>query len=219
VLFKWIKGLNRVKEWCVYISGYNGINNMGIRNYLVMTVLIMFLVSCNHNGKTSKSTDTTSEVVNAQSKTFECEQFSVSYPNGYYAKEEIDDSGSGSLYIGKDSADEDMTSIIWQSPGTFPSNEHDFVTLFVSKEIEEYKKDGMFYDVMTVDSTFTIDGYPTYSISSIFTEGSDTIIQSRTGLIIPDKLNMMIVQRANTKRPMNEVQKMTVIIQSIKIKE
>jgi hypothetical protein len=155
----------------------------------------------------------------ARFKTFECDQFSVSYPNGYYAKEEIDDSGSGSLYIGRDSTDEDMTSIIWQSPGTFPSNEHDFVTLFVSKEIEEYKKDGMFYDVMTVDSTFTIDGYPTYSISSIFTEGSDTIIQSRTGLIIPDKLNMMIVQRANTKRPMNEVQKMTVIIQSIKIKE
>jgi hypothetical protein len=155
----------------------------------------------------------------ARFKTFECDQFSVSYPNGYYAKEEIDDSGSGSLYIGRDSTDEDMTSIIWQSPGTFPSNEHDFVTLFVSKEIEEYKKDGMFYDVMTVDSTFTIDGYPTYSISSIFTEGSDTIIQSRTGLIIPDKLNMMIVQRANTKKPMDEVKAMSEIIQSIKIKE
>jgi hypothetical protein len=179
----------------------------------------MFLVSCNHSGKSSQGTDTTSEVVNAQSKTFECEQFSVSYPNGYYAKEEIDDSGSGSLYIGRDSTNEDMTSITWQSPGTFPSNEHDFVTLFVSKEIEEYKKDGMFYDVMTVDSTFTIDGYPTYSISSIFTEGSDTIIQSRTGIIIPDKLNMMIVQKANTKQSMDEVQKMTDIIQSIKIKE
>jgi hypothetical protein len=72
---------------------------------------------------------------------------------------------------------------------------------------------------MTVDSTFTIDGYPTYSISSIFTEGSDTIIQSRTGIIIPDKLNMMIVQKANTKQSMDEVQKMTDIIQSIKIKE
>lgn len=192
---------------------------MSNNGFLVLTVLAMFLVSCNHSGKSSQGTDTTSEVVNAQSKTFECEQFSVSYPNGYYAKEEIDDSGSGSLYIGKDSLDEDMTSIIWQSPGTFPSNEHDFVTLFVSKEIEEYKKDGMFYDVMTVDSTFTIDGYPTYSISSIFTEGSDTIIQSRTGLIIPDKLNMMIVQRAKSNMSKEEVQKMTDIIQSMKIKE
>ena len=178
---------------------YNDIIIMRKRVFLVMSALTVFLVSCNHSGNTSQSTDTTREFVNAQSKTFECEQFSVSYPNGYYAKEEIDDSGSGSLYIGKDSADEDMTSIIWQSPGTFPSNEHDFVTLFVSKEIEEYKKDGMFYDVMTDDSTFTIDGYPTYSISSIFTEGSDTIIQSRTGLIIPDKLNMMIVQRATQR--------------------
>jgi hypothetical protein len=151
--------------------------------------------------------------------TFECEQFSVSYPNGYHAKKEIDDSGSGSLYIGRDSTDEDMTSITWQSPGTFPSNEHDFVTLFVSKEIEEYKKDGMFYDVMTVDSTFTIDGYPTYSISSIFTEGSDTIIQSRTGLIIPDKLSMMIIQRAKSNMSKDEVEKIADIIQSIKIKE
>ena len=192
---------------------------MSNNGFLVLTVLAMFLVSCNHSGKSSQGTDTTSEVVNAQSKTFECEQFSVSYPNGYYAKEEIDDSGSGSLYIGRDSTDEDMTSITWQSPGTFPSNEHDFVTLFVSKEIEEYKKDGMFYDVMTVDSTFTIDGYPTYSISSIFTEGSDTIIQSRTGLIIPDKLNMMIVQRAKSNMSKEEVQKMTDIIQSMKIKE
>ena len=192
---------------------------MRMRVFLVMTVLTMLLVSCNQNGKTSQSIDTTNEVVNAQSKTFECELFSLLYPKGYYAKEEIDDSGSGRLYIGRDSTDEDMTSIIWQSPGTFPSNEHDFVTLFVSKEIEEYKKDGMFYDVMTVDSTFTIDGYPTYSITSIFTEGSDTIIQSRTGVIINDKLNMMIVQRANTKKTMDEVQKMTEIIQSIIIKE
>ena len=192
---------------------------MSNNGFLVLTVLVMFLTSCNHSGKSSQGTDTTSEVVNAQCKTFECEQFSVSYPNGYYTKEEIDNSGTGSLYIGKDSADEDMTSIVWQSPGTFPSNVKDFVTLFTYKEIEDYEKDGIFYDVMTVDSTFTIDGYPTYSISSIFTEGSDTIIQSRTGIIIPDKLNMMIVQKANTKQSMDEVQKMTDIIQSIKIKE
>jgi hypothetical protein len=192
---------------------------MSNNGFLVLTVLAMFLVSCNHSGKSSQGTDTTSEVVNAQCKTFECEQFSVSYPNGYYTKDEIDNSGTGSLYIGKDSADKDMTSIVWQSPGTFPSNVKDFVTLFTYKEIEDYEKDGIFYDVMTVDSTFTIDGYPTYSISTIFTEGSDTIIQSRTGIIIPDKLNMMIVQKANTKQSMDEVQKMTDIIQSIKIKE
>jgi hypothetical protein len=57
-----------------------------MRGYLVMVALTMFLVSCNHSRKTSQGTDTTSEVVNAQIMTFECEQFSVSYPNGYHAK-------------------------------------------------------------------------------------------------------------------------------------
>ena len=192
---------------------------MSNNGFLVLTVLAMFLVSCNHSGKSSQSTDTTKEFGNTQSKTYECEQFSISYPNGYYAKEEVDDSGWGRLFIGRDSLDNDVTSVFWESPGSFPSNERDFVTLFVSKEIEDYKKDGVFYDVMTVDSTYTIDGYSTYSITSIFTEGSDTIIQSRTGIIIPDKLNMMIVQKANTKQSMDELQKMTDIIQSIKIKE
>ena len=155
----------------------------------------------------------------ARFKTFECDQFSVSYPNGYYAKEEIDDSGSGSLYIGRDSTDEDMTSITWQSPGTFPSNVKDFVTLFTYKEMEDYKASNTFYDVILIDSTFTIDGYPTYTISSIFTEENDTIIQSRTGLIIPDKLNMIIIQRAEPNMSKEDVQKMTDIIQSMKIKE
>jgi hypothetical protein len=192
---------------------------MGKRFYLVMAALTLFLVSCNHSGKTSQSTDNTSKGVNAQSKTYECDLFSLSYPNGYYAKEEIDDSGSGNLYIGKDSADEDMTSIIWQSPGTFPSNVKDFVTFITYKEIEDYKASNTFYDVMLVDSTYTIDGYPTYTISSIFTEGNDTIIQSRTGLIIPDRFNMMIIQRAKSNMSKDEVEKITDIIQSIKIKK
>ena len=184
-----------------------------------MAALTLFLVSCNHSGKTSQSTDNTSKGVNAQSKTYECDLFSLSYPNGYYAKEEIDDSGSGNLYIGKDSADEDMTSIVWQSPGTFPSNVKDFVTFITYKEIEDYKASNTFYDVMLVDSTYTIDGYPTYTISSIFTEGNDTIIQSRTGLIIPDRFNMMIIQRAKSNMSKDEVEKITDIIQSIKIKK
>lgn len=186
---------------------------------IIMIALTLFIVSCNQSGKKTQSTNTTSVDISVQSKTFECEQFSVLYPNEYYTKEEIDDTGSGRLFIGRDSADVDMTSITWVVPGTFPGNAKDFVTLFTYKEIEDYEKDGIYYDVMTVDSTFTIDGYPTYSISSIFTEGSDTIIQSRTGIIIPDKLNMMIVQKANTKQSMDEVQKLTDIIQSIKIKE
>ena len=71
---------------------------------------------------------------------------------------------------------------------------------------------------MGMDSTFTIDGFPTYSINSIYTEGTDTIIQSRTGLVLPNKLDLMIVQRANTKKTMDEVKLMTGILKSIRIK-
>ena len=192
---------------------------MGKRFDLVMAALTLFLVSCNHSGKTSQSTDNTSKGVNAQSKTYECEHFSVAYPNEYYAKVGTDDTGSGKLFIGRDSTDIDMTSITWISPGTFSGNVKDFVTFATYKEMEDYEASNTFYDVMLVDSTYTIDGYPTYTISSIFTEGNDTIIQSRTGLIIPDRLNMMIIQRAKSNMSKDEVEKITDIIQSIKIKK
>ena len=194
-------------------------DNMSKIGYLVMTVLTIMFVGCNQGGKSSQSPDNEKEVVNTQVKTFECKQFAVAYPNSYYAQEEIDDSGSGRLYIGRDSTDVDMTSITWQSPGTFPGSVKDFVTFITYKEIEDYQASNTFYDVMDVDSTYTIDGYPTYSISSIFTEGNDTIIQSRTGLIIPNRLNMIIVQKAKSNMSKDEVQKITDIIQSIKIKE
>lgn len=70
-----------------------------------------------------------------------------------------------------------------------------------------------------MDSTFTIDGFPTYSINSIYTEGTDTIIQSRTGLVLLNKLDLMIVQRASSKNSMDEVKLKTEIINSIRIKE
>ena len=72
---------------------------------------------------------------------------------------------------------------------------------------------------MGMDSTFTIDGFPTYSINSIYTEGTDTVIQSRTGLVLLNNLDLMIVQRASSKKSMDEVKLMTEIINSIRIKE
>ena len=106
-----------------------------------------------------------------------------------------------------------------QSPGSFPSDSRDFVTIFVSREIDHFEEKKVFYDIMEMDSTFTIDGYPTYSINSIYTEGTDTIIQSRTGLVLLNKLDLMIVQRASSKKSMDEVKLMTEIINSIRIKE
>lgn len=69
-----------------------------------------------------------------------------------------------------------------------------------------------------MNSTFVIDGYPTYSISSIFTENGDTIIQSRTGIVCPNKFDMMIVQRANTKKSTEDTKTMSEIISSIRFK-
>ena len=145
--------------------------------------------------------------------------FSLSYPNTFFIKEELAQTGLQKIYICADSTDNDMITILWESPGIFPCDSRDFVTIFASKEIDNYKEKNEFYDIMGMDSTFTIDGFPTYSINSIYKEGTDTIIQSRTGLILPNKLDLMIVQRANTKNSIDEVKLMTDIINSIRIKE
>lgn len=183
-------------------------------NKLTLILLVALICSCNNKEK--------GNVVDAQqsqNQIYECDLFSVAYPNGYFTKEDGSaETNFHTLLIGKDSLDEDMTTIMWEMPNTFPSTVKEFITLFTSKEIEEHKQSGTFYDVMKIDSTYTISGFPTYSISSIFVESGDTIIQSRTGLIIPGRCDMMIIQRANAKKSMDEVQAMADIIQSIKIK-
>lgn len=178
--------------------------------------LMLIVVGC---GKSKESDSNAKEIVDSHHKTYESEAFSLSYPISFFVKEELAPTGLQRIYICADSTDNDMTTILWESPGTFPSDSRDFVTIFASKEIDNYKEKNEFYDIMGMDSTFTIDGFPTYSINSIYTEGTDTIIQSRTGLVLPNKLDLMIVQRANTKKPMDEVKLMTEIINSIRIKE
>jgi hypothetical protein len=179
--------------------------------------LMLMAVSCGKKGKESDSN--AKEIVGSHHKTYESEAFSLSYPNTFFVKEELAQTGLQKIYICADSTDNDLTTILWEAPGTFPSNARDFVTIFASQEIDDFKKKGVFYDIMGMDSTFTIGGYPTYSINSIYTEGEDTIIQSRTGLILPNILDLMIVQRANTKKSMDEVILMTEILNSIRIKE
>ena len=179
--------------------------------YLLLVAIV--IIACN-----TKGNGNTVDTQHSENQTYECDLFTVSYPNGYYAKEEGPTRGNfRTLLIGKDSLDKDVTTIMWEVPNTFPSSVKDFITIFTSNEIKEYEESDTFYDVMKIDSTYTISGYPTYSISSIFVESGDTIIQSRTGLIIPGRCDMMITQRANSKKSMDEVQVMADIIQSIKI--
>ena len=181
--------------------------------------LMLMVVSCSQSGKDQESNSNAKEIVDSHYKTYESEAFSLSYPNTFFIKEELAQTGLQKIYICADSTDNDMTTILWESPGTFPSDSRDFVTIFISKEIDNFKEKNEFYDIMGMDSTFTINGFPTISINSIYTEGTDTIIQSRTGLVLPNKLDLMIVQRANTKKSADEVKLMTEIINSIRIKE
>lgn len=181
--------------------------------------LTLMIVSCGESIKMQKRDTSAKEIVDNRNDKYDCEAFSLSYPISFFVKEELEPTGLQKIYICADSTYNDITTILWESPGTFPSDSRDFVTIFASKEIDNYKRKNEFYDIMGMDSTFTIDGFPTYSINSIYTEGTDTIIQSRTGLVLPNKLDLMIVQKANTKKSMDEVKLMAEIINSIRIKE
>ena len=181
--------------------------------------LMLMVVSCSQSGKDQESNSNAKETVGSHHETYESETFSLSYPNTFFIKEVLAQTGLQKIYICADSTDNDMTTILWESPGTFPSDSRDFVAIFISKEIDNFKDKNEFYDIMGMDSTFTINGFPAISINSIYTEGTDTIIQSRTGLVLPNKLDLMIVQRANTKKSADEVKLMTEIINSIRIKE
>ena len=182
-----------------------------MKRILFLSVCALMVAGCGSNN---------TEITESKSQTYECELFSLSYSEGYYLEEKpAAEDGFHTLIIGKDSLDENMTTIQWESPNTFPGTVKDFVTVFVYQEINDYEQSNTFYDVMTEDSTYKIDGHPTHSITSVFTEGEDTIIQSRIGLIIPQKCDMMIVQRVNTRRPEDEVKAMGEIVNSIKFKE
>ena len=180
---------------------------------------MLMIVSCGKSGKGQESNSNAKEIVGSHHETYESEAFSLSYPNIFFIKEVLAQTGLQKIYICADSTDNDMTTILWESPGTFPSDSRDFVTIFISKEIDNFKDKNEFYDIMGMDSTFTINGFPTISINSIYTEGTDTIIQSRTGLVLLNKLDLMIVQRASSEKSMDEVKLMTEIINSIRIKE
>lgn len=182
------------------------------QHYTIISIIFLFLFPCCNPHKEKKTSS------NPQSQKFECELFSVSIPSGYYYAEESKGNDFHKLIIGKDSLDADKTTIMWESSNIFPGSAEQFVGVITAEEIEDYESSHSFYDVLEIDSTFVIDGFPTYSISSIFTEDGDTIIQSRTGIVCPNKFDMMIIQRANTSKSEEELQPMFGIISSIRFK-
>ena len=187
-----------------------------MKNLLIILTGIILLSSCSGNAPKEANLTQTAEV--NSTPMYENELFSCDYPYGYKAVEFTTNDDEQYLVIRKDDLDDDETIIKWKSPGTFPLGASEFVNLSTSLEIDEFKKSNTFYDVMKIDSTYTIDGYPTYTIASIFEEGPDTIIQCRIGMIIPQKFDMMITQKINVKSSVEKVQEMSDIIETIKFK-
>lgn len=183
--------------------------------YLCLTAIAsicLLLPSCGKKSKEKKQ-----EPIE-QSKSFDCDLFLVTMPDGYLFHEELKGDNLHELIIEKGSLNPNKTYIKWSTSNLFPGTAEQLVTLITSKEIETFEKNKSFYDVMNTDSAYVIDGFPTYSISSIYTEDEDTIIQSRTGMVVPDRFYMLIEQKANTKTDIEEVKSMTDIIETIRIK-
>lgn len=183
------------------------------KTWLPFLVTIV-VIACNNKGNGNAVYDQQPKY-----KTYECEQFSVSYPCDYYFKQEAYNTGVKLLRFGKDSLFEEMTEVLWEAPGYYPGTVKEFVSLFVYKELKEHEKAGKFYHVLLSDSIIKVDGRPSYSISSMFSEKGDTILISRTGLIIPNMMDMMITQRVKIKSPREEILPLLDILDAIRIKK
>ena len=105
--------------------------------------LMLMVVSCGKSGKGKENESNAKEIVDSHHKTYESEAFSLSYPNTFFIKEELAQTGLQRIYICADSTDNDITNILWEVPGTFPSNSRDFVTIFASKEIASLGSRGL----------------------------------------------------------------------------
>lgn len=181
------------------------------------TFLLLFamsvLLSCTNNA--AKDTHVTKD----SAKIFENELFSLSYPTNYSLKTVSTESDFSIIQIENNHLSGDcMMRITWEAPNTFPAGVKEFVYVFTHNEIQEFKESKTFYNIIEEDSTYTIDNHPTYTITSVFAENTDTIIQSRIGLIIPGKCDVMIVQQANTKITQEQVGTLADILKTMKFK-
>lgn len=182
----------------------------------ILLALMALCVSCGRGTKSSLDKSDAKDSSLVEYKTYICEDFTVSYPADYFLREGHQEDGPSRLIFSKDSLDKNTVTILWESPGKFPGNESQFVYLFTYKEMEAYKKSNTFYDIMKIDSIYLINGFPTYTITSVYEEGVDTIIQTRSGVVFPNQLDMMVIERMNSKMSKADVKVMDDILGSIK---
>lgn len=181
----------------------------------ILLALMALCVSCGRGTKSSLYNSSAKDSSLVEYQTFYCEDFTVSYPADYFMREGHQEDGPSRLIFSKDSLDKNTVTILWESPSKFPGNGSQFVYLFTYKEMEAYKNSNTFYDIMDIDSTYQIDGFPTYTITSVYEEGVDTIIQTRSGVVFPNKLDMMVIERMSSKMPRADIKVMDDILGSI----
>lgn len=180
--------------------------------FLLLFAISVFLSCTNNAAKETPGAKGSAHV-------FENELFSLAYPANYSLKTVPTESDFSIIQIENDSLSGDcIMRITWEAPNTFPAGVKEFVYVFTHNEIQEFKESNNFYDILTEDSIYTIDNHPTYSITSVFAENADTIIQSRIGLIIPGKCDVMIVQQVNTKITEEQVKTLADILKTMKFK-
>lgn len=183
----------------------------------ILLALMALCVSCGRGTKSSLDNSSAKDSSLVEYKTFYCEDFTVSYPADYFVREGHQEDGPSRLIFSKDSLDKNTVTILWESPGKFPGNESQFVYLFTYKEMEAYKNSNTFYDITKIDSIYLINGFPTYTITSVYEEGIDTIIQTRSGVVFPNQLDMMVIERMNSKMPRADIKVLDDIVSSIKL--
>lgn len=150
--------------------------------------------------------------------TYENEIFSAQYPKGYYT-DNYEDNGVNMLYIAK-SEDVIYNSlrIIWTNGPAFEYPPKDLALALVYNHFLEYDSLGLFYEIMPIDSTYTIDNNKTYSVVSVFEHEEDTIIQSKCLLSVPNKTDIIITELLKNNGDISDAEVLGEILQSIKFK-
>ncbi len=190
-----------------------------MKKLFILLIGLCVITSCSNS---SKQDEKPSE--NDGTQVYTNDLFTFNYPDSWEVRD-ITPAGAEKknihrILIKRNSSDTDYTSITWETSNVFPMPAKDFAHVMESKMMDEYK--GAFYEIVGMDSTYLVSGkFPSYSISSIFTdEKSDTIFRTRTCIVSPNKFDMMIVQQIHARTSEELVNEQSEIIGSLKfIKE
>lgn len=176
--------------------------------YFLIVGIILFFCACSQKQATEQSSFAT----------FDNSAFSLKYPKGYHL-ENVDYDGVNMLYITKsEEVIYNSLQIIWTNGPAFEYPPKDLALALVYNHFLEYDSLGLFYEIMPIDSTYTIDNNKTYSVVSVFEHEEDTIIQSKCLLSVANKTDIIITELLKNNGDISDAEVLGEILQSIKFK-